>query len=968
MSNEDKNTTKPASATPAVPGGGTTQPTVAPKKSLLARFGSLWPRKKNPDEPERGSFDYFYAAALKSLKGQKVEAWSNAVAEFRRHLRTDPKQTSASADDMKAIWERAREASEVPGGGEKEWPTWDAAKKNRLVQMYSELLDLNIQGGLQHVPTPGARSRSKEYENTITREPDAPLLDQFVFATGSPGSDSRLLDPFVKNLVEGYTSDGVTFIAGVRGSGKSTTLNRILWFANNWLKGTPRPLWLRIDLGTAFDSKKFLLNFMQVLCNQARQHAHRPGAGYKSNLGPSFGSFVSFCWAAISAAGRWCDASRAWGIIALIICASLLGLDRATAPPEPKETFTTWEQLQAKMDVITNWPSDLKAAATLSQLSAFSTLTNLAHTAPSTANVTWIPVAGHWRSARILGARDSAETILQATQTLDYFFKTTQSNLLFSRPYDLAIKKLAEVVSYDPTDTFIPAIDQYSNYLALLNNTNNWPGLSNGTNFICVQSDRFHRWIIPNKQLWQTLSQQTNVTRWQDLYRFDLYPEPRIFPDPASAIAFQRLGSLTNLTRLAPLTLPRHERVFLRHVPEVSIAVFGAGILVVGFAHRRRIVRNDDSPGTQPGETWFVLFPVITFAVFLYCLGNLLTVGLRLWMPDRWILWVFIPPLVLMVFVAISCWRLPRHWNVYGDCYRTMLSLQRRDSPSAADLPWIDKFSGLAKSLFPAADETSALNDMDGPFLEEEVKRLLDKIAKAYGRVIILMDDVDAMPNNCFPDFVRLLRPLGKVRNVRCVVAVPRYFYEAYYQPDASDLHSTVTKVVMLADPYLFHGPDQGFKALDTRLAINTEDRLLNLCSTCLHVPFKTGGAKSAGEGKGGKVEGAPPFDFEQWDYFKFVKAMFQQKLDRIPALDTAAKAEYAIKHRTPPYKPIIQTFLDDFGPSRREFLREIRQWLEEPASRELFKPTYASDADLTEFKSKYLAREQALLCKSPAP
>ena len=64
-----------------------------------------------------------------------------------------------------------------------------------------------------------------------------------MFATREPAQGrEHPLNEFAEYVVEGATADGITFLAGVRGSGKSTVLNHLVWFAENWLRGRSR-LW-----------------------------------------------------------------------------------------------------------------------------------------------------------------------------------------------------------------------------------------------------------------------------------------------------------------------------------------------------------------------------------------------------------------------------------------------------------------------------------------------------------------------------------------------------------------------------------------------------------------------------------------------------------------------------------------------------------------------------------------------------
>jgi hypothetical protein len=90
---------------------------------------------------------------------------------------------------------------------------------------------------------------------------------------------------------------------------------------------------------------------------------------------------------------------------------------------------------------------------------------------------------------------------------------------------------------------------------------------------------------------------------------------------------------------------------------------------------------------------------------------------------------------------------------------------------------------------------------MDTPFQHQQIKELLRLCTNCFGRVVILVDDVDILPSDHFHELFRTLRPIGKVPQVRMVVAVPRYFFNAVRSGSLGDVHSTVRQVYMLGDP-----------------------------------------------------------------------------------------------------------------------------------------------------------------------
>src|SRR5205807_9189048 len=96
------------------------------------------------------------------------------------------------------------------------------------------------------------------------------------------------------------------------------------------------------------------------------------------------------------------------------------------------------------------------------------------------------------------------------------------------------------------------------------------------------------------------------------------------------------------------------------------------------------------------------------------------------------------------------------------------------------------------------------LREMPVPFLEQEVKNLLREQVRAFGSVLILIDDVDVLQNAEFSRLMRMLRPLSKVKHVCAVIAVPKFFYYSFHHDQLNDLHSTARDVYLMGDANLF--------------------------------------------------------------------------------------------------------------------------------------------------------------------
>ncbi|MBX3362175.1 MAG: hypothetical protein KF912_00520 [Phycisphaeraceae bacterium] len=90
-----------------------------------------------------------------------------------------------------------------------------------------------------------------------------------------PGDGSETLlsdtDRFAARIVSDPDADGVHLLTGARGSGKTTVLNSIEWFARNPIKRCGRPLFLRIDVGSDFHPTRFTLGLVKEIGRATQQ-------------------------------------------------------------------------------------------------------------------------------------------------------------------------------------------------------------------------------------------------------------------------------------------------------------------------------------------------------------------------------------------------------------------------------------------------------------------------------------------------------------------------------------------------------------------------------------------------------------------------------------------------------------------------------------------------------------------------
>lgn len=170
-----------------------------------------------------------------------------------------------------------------------------------------------------------SRHTRRGYQSQEKRKPPGMDLQQRVFLADiqtrfvqpEPNPKPGELDKFAMAIadLEGY--DGVYCLSGVRGSGKSSILNRIAWYCHHWFDRTQKPLLVRFDLGTVFERGVFLRDLLAEICLATKKTLRQPP--YSLPYGPD--GLIR----AVGHLGRFCHINVPWATIAAVFLVVLIG-------------------------------------------------------------------------------------------------------------------------------------------------------------------------------------------------------------------------------------------------------------------------------------------------------------------------------------------------------------------------------------------------------------------------------------------------------------------------------------------------------------------------------------------------------------------------------------------------------------------------------------------------------------------
>lgn len=572
----------------------------------------------------------------------------------------------------------------------------EASKTNLLRELaINHLFDFHP-GPVQFKNTDGGVETVKVHNSPRERSnPKGLEIEQEVFLTrpSAVSGQNNHLDQFAKRIAEGIdlemvgkigrsrhdnSHDGVYCLAGDRGSGKSTVLNRIEWFCRNYIQEYGRPLLVRMEIGTTFDSKQFTLDMMSRISREGQKYCLEKPIGVKWFNWPRFG---------LGQVGRFCEGNLAWAFVSLFLTLVVyLGsvlvekgfshrefVIRTSAETHEDEPFVGWISSMRK-----NSSVEFQAACVF---------------------VSRYPYVGiAWMLLLSVIAFGIAHK-----------FKVTRQSRL-TRPGVTANRAAAFGLAA----------------LVMI-------GLV----------------LVPAAQL---------------IYVIDHATEDVDEPIP------KRLDTAIQNEQV-------RVRPGLKHLTDPPAA--SSNVALKNW-WRERKHRHDAVHNAIHRQD-------LAFA-FL-CSGAM-----------------------SIVVVVVGILALPNWWKTYCFCWQVETALQAEEKSRSPEVPWMGSMAALSKLILPHVDGEEQLKDLDIPFLQMKVRNLLSRCSQQFGRVVVLIDDVDMLPGDQYGELFRILRPLSKERGVACVVCTPRFFYEASKSEPLGDLHSTIRQCYRLGLPDLQSDAEHGFQ------------------------------------------------------------------------------------------------------------------------------------------------------------
>jgi hypothetical protein len=287
-----------------------------------------------------------------------------------------------------------------------------------------------------------------------------------------------------------------------------------------------------------------------------------------------------------------------------------------------------------------------------------------------------------------------------------------------------------------------------------------------------------------------------------------------------------------------------------------------------------------------------------------------------------------------IIFAGVAARGLPSWWWVYARVGGIRAALLATGEDGKVAAPYFESLAGFVRSLLPARRESAELREASLPFIQEELKRVLEYLVGAFGRVVVLIDDIDVLPMDAFAHLLQVLRPLSKVHGVSAAVCAPTFWYEALRVGPKGDIHSTLQECFLLEDVDWEEQcealPTQG--AFTAKECAQVKDMFKKRIRPLLEARWKFNGYD---EDKGKFVEKV----LEVWARMKEDQNLIMTK---------------------------VVNSLKSVRPTRRDWLRETARLLENPNALPFDilgtkKDRLGRQADLNESKAAYGAGSQVL-------
>jgi hypothetical protein len=735
------------------------------------------------------------------------DRWQALRERLHSWQRVGPVTDSAGRVDIaseRVIWLRTARLYQEQGGSLHAetltwwWGEWPKDGKLTTSDSFETLLDLSF-GPVVAEPRPPAWWRRP-------RPKDAPpglKLRQEVFVAGQrqfPASP-RQLDDFCESIAgldrRTSRSDGVICLAGVRGSGKSTILNRIAFYCRERFEGHRSPLCIRFDLGMTFAHERFARDLVDQICREARSYC---------DDGPFALPAITTVVTAVGEVGRWCETNVKWAFITLLFLFGLIGASQLYAPQvDPTSKGSSAEQTGAA-----DQPSSAESTALQQQATAG---TGAAPLAAATESGTG-QAADSLRALQPYPERNSPKALsTEQTEARD--------------PKSAGQEQAAGTEGSQPAATMEPAAGQaagrlsprYPNNEIELPLVGKWKvadlhflGLALVAVILMGLTHGLRRFLPRSRRPGPSFA-------WQWLAALALIGPAVVALDAiylwvaTEPIEWQESGEAAEAASAGPEASARAEEQMQWWAggppPFPGFHLMGVVLSLAGSEQTSRL-------------------PLELFGVEVKERGDNRDIY-QLAESNDWYITLVFPFCVSIVLICVAILLLPRWWEPYLQFRKLSHQLQAPDDGRMVPLPYL---GAILAQVLPKSEDYEELDKISMPFLQSRTRQALEVCVHAFGRVVIIIDDVDILPSGQYHELLRLLRPVSKVPGVCCVLAVPQLFHDVWKSGALNDAHSTIAQCIVVGDPD-FYAIRQGEAVPDGHLSRERLRRFLVklLCS-----------------------------------------------------------------------------------------------------------------------------------------